>query len=97
MTRNEAAPSQRILVLTPQFPYPPHQGTTMRNYNLIAGLAGRHEVHLLSFGDPAVCQGTPLDDLCQTVQAISPALFVSIFHRLAAINAAKYPSCIRSS
>jgi len=49
MTRNEAA---RVLILTPQFPYPPHQGTTIRNYNLIAGLARRHEVHLLSFGDP---------------------------------------------
>ncbi len=39
----------RILILTPQLPYPPHQGTTIRNYNLIVNLAARHEVHLLSF------------------------------------------------
>jgi sugar transferase (PEP-CTERM/EpsH1 system associated) len=70
MTRNDAA--RTILLLTPQFPYPPHQGTTLRNYNLIAGLAQRHEVHLLSFGDPAASRGTPLDDLCQSVQVIAP-------------------------
>jgi sugar transferase (PEP-CTERM/EpsH1 system associated) len=73
MTRDAAATaSKRILVLTPQFPYPPHQGTTMRNYNLSAGLAPRHEVHLLSFGDAAASQGTPLDDLCRSVQVVRP-------------------------
>ena len=70
MTRNVAA--KTILLLTPQFPYPPHQGTTLRNYNLIAGLARHHEVHLLSFGDPAVRRGTPLDDMCRTVQVLAP-------------------------
>ncbi|NIV31848.1 MAG: glycosyl transferase family 1, partial [Anaerolineae bacterium] len=70
MTRKDAA--KTILLLTPQFPYPPHQGTTLRNYNLIAGLAQRHEVHLLSFGDPARSQRTPLDDLCRTVQVFPP-------------------------
>jgi sugar transferase (PEP-CTERM/EpsH1 system associated) len=70
MTRKDAA--KTILLLTPQFPYPPHQGTTLRNYNLIAGLARRHEVHLLSFGDPAESQRTPLDDLCHTVQVFPP-------------------------
>ena len=63
---------KRILVLTPQFPYPPQQGTTMRNYNLIAGLARRHEVHLLSFGEPAESRGTPLHDVCRSVQAVPP-------------------------
>jgi glycosyltransferase involved in cell wall biosynthesis len=67
MTRNEAA---RVLILTPQFPYPPHQGTTIRNYNLIAGLARRHEVHLLSFGDPQLCQDTPLSQVCRSVQVV---------------------------
>jgi sugar transferase (PEP-CTERM/EpsH1 system associated) len=70
MTRNDAA--KTILLLTPQFPYPPHQGTTLRNYNLIAGLARHHQVHLLSFGDPAASRGTPVDDLCHTVQVFSP-------------------------
>lgn len=45
----------QILVLTPQLPIPPQaltglsQGTTIRNFNLIAGLAQRHTVDLLSF------------------------------------------------
>lgn len=61
---------KRILVLTPQFPYPPNQGTTIRNYNLIAGLARRHEVHLLSFGDPDVCAGSPLHEQCSSIRVV---------------------------
>jgi glycosyltransferase involved in cell wall biosynthesis len=76
MTSDDAlgppAISKRILVLTPQYPYPPHQGTTLRNYNLIAGLAERHEVHLVSFGDPVQTRGTPLDDLCHSIQVVRP-------------------------
>jgi sugar transferase (PEP-CTERM/EpsH1 system associated) len=65
--------SKKILVLTPQFPsYPPHQGTTIRNYNLIAGLAPRYEVHLLSFGSPEESHGSPLEDLCHSVQVVRP-------------------------
>jgi sugar transferase (PEP-CTERM/EpsH1 system associated) len=63
---------KKILMLTPQFPYPPHQGTTMRNFNLIAGLARHHVVHLLSFGDPGESQGTPLDALCKSIQVVLP-------------------------
>jgi glycosyltransferase involved in cell wall biosynthesis len=45
----------RILLLTPQTPYPPQsltglsQGTTIRNFNLMAGLAKHHTVDLLTF------------------------------------------------
>ncbi len=42
----------RILVLTPQLPYPPRQGTTIRNYNLIRELARRHQVDLATFLAP---------------------------------------------
>lgn len=57
----------RILILTPQLPVPPQlltgtsQGTTIRNYHLIAGLAQRHTVHLASFAtpdDPAIRDGS---------------------------------------
>ncbi len=86
MTRNDAARAEdavaneatnkrsgeTILILTPQFPYPPHQGTTIRNYNLIRGLAQRHRVHLLSFGEPEQSHGTPLHGLCCSVQVIRP-------------------------
>jgi glycosyltransferase involved in cell wall biosynthesis len=39
----------RILLLTPQLPYPPHQGTSLRNFHIIRGLSERHEITLLSF------------------------------------------------
>ena len=39
----------QILLLTPQLPYPPHQGTSLRNYHIICGLAQSHELSLLSF------------------------------------------------
>jgi glycosyltransferase involved in cell wall biosynthesis len=83
---SRAQPSpHRILVLTPQFPYPPHQGTTLRNYNLVAGLAARHRVHLLSFGDPDAAVGSPLDDLCQSVEVIPPPPPRSLPRRLASL------------
>lgn len=62
----------RLLILTPQFPYPPQQGTTLRNYGLIAGLARRHQVHLISFLAPGDDPTTPhLEQLCETVQVVS--------------------------
>ncbi|HTP11627.1 MAG TPA: glycosyltransferase [Anaerolineae bacterium] len=56
----------RILFLTPQYPYPPHKGTTLRNYNLIVGLAARHEIDLLSFADASPA-ASPLDRLCRRI------------------------------
>lgn len=60
----------RILILTPQLPIPPQaltgtsQGTTIRNFNLLAGLARRHEIDLVSFlapdeADPAGVAASP--------------------------------------
>lgn len=62
---------RRLLFLTPQVPYPPHQGTTIRNYNLIANLAEDYEVHLLCFqqqGDDPV-DNTPLKRLLPVVDS----------------------------
>jgi sugar transferase (PEP-CTERM/EpsH1 system associated) len=42
----------KILLLTPQVPYPPDRGTALRNWGLLAGLAARHEVSLLTFVEP---------------------------------------------
>ena len=41
-----------ILFLTPQLPYPPRQGTTIRNYNLLVHLARQHTIDLLTFLAP---------------------------------------------
>jgi len=63
---------KRILFLTPQLPYPPHQGTTIRNFNLIRHLAARHEIHLLSFVhslDELAAAG-PLRELCRRVEGV---------------------------
>jgi len=38
-----------LLFLTPQLPFPPRQGTAIRNWGLIEHLARRHAVSLLSF------------------------------------------------
>ena len=63
----------RILILAPQFPYPPQaltgrsQGTTLRNYNLIAGLAQRHSVDLLTF----VEEGEDVVDLARARELLA--------------------------
>ena len=62
----------KLLLLTPQLPYPPHQGTSLRNFNLIAQLAKRHPVCLLSFVEPdqSLEAATPLLDLCEWVDTL---------------------------
>lgn len=47
----------RLLILAPQLPWPPNQGTALRNLNLVRVLAARHEVRLVCFGDPAADRG----------------------------------------
>ncbi|MGC8878344.1 MAG: glycosyltransferase [Anaerolineae bacterium] len=61
-----------ILLLTPQLPYPPHQGTSLRNYNLIAQLAKRHQVEVLSFLDEgqSLAAAAPLLEMCSRVEAV---------------------------
>jgi polysaccharide biosynthesis protein PslH len=62
----------KVLFLTPQLPYPPHKGTTLRNYHLIRHVAARHETHLLSFvapgDDPAHID--VLNGLCRSVTLV---------------------------
>ena len=62
----------RILLLTPQRPYPPHQGTTLRNFNLVKELAKRHPVCVLTFLEPDQNPNDPgpLPDLCEWIETI---------------------------
>ena len=62
----------RLLFLTPQFPYPPHKGTTLRNYYLVAGMAARHEVDLLTFveSEDELRRTTPLSTLCRRMDGV---------------------------
>ncbi|MDE3090684.1 MAG: glycosyltransferase [Chloroflexota bacterium] len=58
----------KLLFLTPQLPYPPQQGTTIRNFNIIRNLAPRHDITLLSFGTPEELQNAePLCALCRQI------------------------------
>jgi len=58
---------RKILYLTPQVPYPPEQGTALRNYHLLAGMASQHRVSLLSFGLPGRAPDARLAALCQAL------------------------------
>jgi len=62
----------KILLLTPQLPYPPRQGTTIRNYNLIRELAQRHTIDLLTFLAPGdtLDANSPLHGLCRHIGAL---------------------------
>ena len=64
----------KVLLLTPQLPYPPHQGTSLRNFHIIRGLAQACEVSLLSFLEPGQSvvpdQIGPLVELCQQIETV---------------------------
>lgn len=63
----------KILLLTPQLPYPPEQGTSLRNFNILRGLAQFHEIHLLSFaegGQQVTDSWGPLQALCEQIVTV---------------------------
>lgn len=63
----------RILILTPQLPYPPMQGTTLRNFYLLRELARRHDLCLLSFMQPGdeLRADSPLHGICAEIRTIA--------------------------
>lgn len=62
-----------ILFLTPQVPYPPRQGTSIRNYHLLAHLAQRHTVDLLTFMAPGdeLLHDNPLFRHCRRIATVA--------------------------
>ncbi|MHB0858744.1 MAG: glycosyltransferase [Anaerolineae bacterium] len=70
MPTDERPGGRRILFLTPQLPYPPEQGTQIRNLHLIMQVARRHRVALLTFTQEGpLCSG-PLAELCQPLVTV---------------------------
>ncbi|GIK54341.1 MAG: glycosyltransferase [Chloroflexi bacterium] len=60
-----------LLLLTPQLPYPPHQGTSLRNFHIIRGLAAEHEITLLSFLEEGqTVHNAPLTELCRHIETV---------------------------
>ncbi len=49
----------RLLMLTPQPPYPPRSGTSLRNWGLLRGLARAHRVSVLSFAPADALHPSP--------------------------------------
>ncbi len=74
-----------LLFLTPQLPYPPRQGTALRNFHLIEGLAERHTISLLSFLEPGQSAEPaawgPLVRLCRGIETV-PVSPRSLWRRL---------------
>ncbi len=71
----------RLLFVTAQLPYPPHQGGAIRTLGLIKGLAERgHRVALLSLIEESQpdWQSTPLADLCDWVLTVPAPTRTSI-------------------
>lgn len=62
----------KILLLTPDLPYPSESGVALRIMGIIRGLrAAGHEVSLLSFGSsPAELSSNLLTDICAAVQTV---------------------------
>ncbi len=62
----------KILFLTPELPYPPDRGASIRTFNLIKNLSSRHEIHLLSFStkESALAEAGPLLDLCSQIETL---------------------------
>ena len=56
----------RVLFLTPGWPYPPHQGTALRNWQLLQAAARHQEVFLLSLAAPP-----PTAEAEQAVEAVT--------------------------
>ncbi len=81
----------KVLVLTPQTPYPPDQGAPIRNFNFIRylGSSPAYELSLLSFGRPEERDPPPetpsiLEKLCNRVEIVTPPNSRSKISRLKA-------------
>ena len=80
----------RLLILTPQLPCPPRQGTALRNWGLLSGLARRHEVWLLSFAEPGEVPHPTLAATCARI-ATFPAPVRSTTGRLRRLATSALP------
>ena len=93
--------SPKLLFLTPDLPYPPHQGAAIRTFNLIKNLGSTHEIHLLSFvqGNHESPRIEALRQYCTSVETV-PYPHRSTWRRAASVlfspspdMALRLPSC----
>lgn len=61
-----------VLFLTPQLPYPPMQGTSLRNWHIMRGVSEAHRVSLLSFSEHKPAYIAPqLAAITQVVETVA--------------------------
>jgi len=82
----------KLLAIMPLLPYPPYQGTNIRNFNLIKHLAKNYRIHLLCFYEnpDQLVEAKPLWELCELVEAI-PAPAHPFTRRLALLFLSRLP------
>ena len=80
----------KLLLLTPGLPFPPMQGTALRNWGIISGLAPRHHITLLSFARTAGAAAPELLAACERVVLV-PQPARSAFARLATLALSTQP------
>lgn len=82
----------RILFLTPQLPFPPRQGTQIRNFHLLKAAASAHRVDLISFAreGESLEGAAPLLEMCGQVKLL-PAPRRGGWSRLRALVASPEP------
>ncbi len=92
----------KILLLTPQTPFPPDQGAAIRNYSFVRYLGSdpRFEVHLLGFGRPSEdLQNSParseLAKYCRQIVLIPPPPTRSKVTRLRDLLLSRQPDLVR--
>jgi polysaccharide biosynthesis protein PslH len=74
-TRPATSSRRRILVLTPQLPYPPDWGFAMRVYQMVRHLGAQHDVTLVSFsGDRDDEARQELGRLCGAIHTVDAGL-----------------------
>lgn len=71
-----------LLFLTPAPPFPPDQGTSIRNWGLISSLAKQHRISLVTFAGRSDRIAPELHDCCATVSVSNPTARTPA-HRLA--------------
>ena len=86
----------RILIITPDWPYPPHQGTALRNWQLLQAATREHDVYVL-----ALAAAPPTREEAHAVRAITagaawlPAPQRSSRQRLATLLGTPLPDMAR--
>jgi polysaccharide biosynthesis protein PslH len=92
MLRGSRARRMRILFITEQFPYPLHDGGSLRTYHVLRGLAEQHDMHLLAHGPKG--DGAARDavsKMCMVHTVDEPTTVQRVTYNVMRLGLHKYP------